>query len=100
MKRLLASCCLLPAFFAGLPAGVAADPPAAVVERGKAATALIVGHNDKPVGAAFCVDPTGVFVTNLLLTLDENVDLALRPGPKGEARVRARVVYATKNPWW
>src|SRR5260370_37460828 len=98
MKSLVATCCLLSAGLIEFSA-VAVDPPAAVIERGKAATALILDHTGKPMGAAFCVDPSGVFVTNLLLVLDAKVDLVLRLGQKGEQKVPARIVYAAKDPW-
>src|SRR5882724_6261744 len=99
MKSLLPTCCLLTVLLAGFPGVAAADPPPAVIERGKAATALIIEPlNNWPTGAAFCVDPSGVFVTNLRLTLDHTVDMVVRPGQKDEQKVKARVVYNSKSP--
>src|SRR4029079_13408969 len=75
------------------------DPPAAVVERGKAATALIVDVDKRAIGAAVCIDSSGVFVTNLHLTVGATLDLLLSPGQKNERKVVAKIVFASKNPW-
>jgi hypothetical protein len=91
---LVTSCCL---FFA-MPRFCTADPPPAVIERGKAATALILDFNGRPMGVACCIDASGLFVTNLPLTPGAKIDLALLPGQEGERKVSAVIVQKDKNP--
>ena len=64
---------------------------AEIVQRGKAATALLES-SDRKFGTAFCVDSTGLFLTNNhLLPAGDNqeVFLVLRPNESDEKKIRA-----------
>lgn len=70
-----------------------ADIPPEVVERGKKATALVVMQGGQGFGSAFCIDPTGLFVTNHhVIENSPNPVLVLSPGEKEQEFVKARVV--------
>ena len=73
LRRLSASFLLLPLLL--LAGGVAlAQEGARIVQRGKAATALVVMPSSRGFGSAFCIDEAGFFVTN------EHVVRGLRAG--------------------
>ena len=73
-----------------------ADVSAQVVDNGKAATALVEAGDGS--GSAFCIAPSGYFVTNEHVVSGEtSVKLVLRPGEKGQRVVTARVVRADKD---
>jgi S1-C subfamily serine protease len=66
----------------------------AQIERGKAATALV--DLEEARGSAFCVNPTGIFVTNAhvvdSVASDANVTRVIDPGLKSQRKVMASVV--------
>ncbi|HLK58587.1 MAG TPA: hypothetical protein VKU00_18600, partial [Chthonomonadaceae bacterium] len=63
-----------------------ADVSPEIVNRGKAATALVEVAGGKGYGSAFCIDPAGVFVTNqhVVAQVDKTVALVLNPGRKNQ----------------
>jgi Trypsin-like peptidase domain len=74
------------------------DPPSRLdlSKVGKAATALLATKGHRTLGAAFCVDPSGLFVTNEHVVAasggSSDITLVLHPGEKGEKVFKARAV--------
>jgi hypothetical protein len=77
-------------------AAAADNQPLSVVERGKAATALLLAGRGS--ATAFCIDPSGYFVTNYhamrRLGTGESVRLVLRPGAHDQKICVAKLVRA------
>ena len=69
---------------------------AEIVARAKIATALVrISSGGKPIafGSAFCLDETGVFVTNAHVADGKrDVDLVIEPGEKDEMVIPAKVL--------
>jgi hypothetical protein len=71
----------------------AVDVSADTVAAGKKATALVVLDKEAGFGSAFCIDPTGLFVTNRhVVEGNSTVTLVLSPGEKGQQILKARVI--------
>jgi hypothetical protein len=78
---------------------LAADKPLARVEIskiGKASTALVEMKARWSYGSAFCIHPSGLFLTNEHVAQGE-VTLVLNPGLKTEKACRAQVVRSDKE---
>ncbi len=91
--RILA--CVMAIVSFATPAG--AVLPSAVIERAKRATALveITVNNEHGFGSAFCIDSSGLFVTNAHVAASkkgEKIRLVLNPGEKTERIVQARIL--------
>jgi hypothetical protein len=71
---------------------------AAIVQRGKQATALVEVPG-KGYGSAFCIDSSGLFITNAHVCeeVDAQVKLILRPGEKDQEIADARTVRVDKD---
>src|SRR5262249_35628394 len=68
-------------------------PRAKITKAGKAATALVMGKFRSVQGSAFCINPSGVFLTNEHVVRDEtDVNLVLGSGLKTARVVTARVL--------
>jgi formylglycine-generating enzyme required for sulfatase activity/S1-C subfamily serine protease len=68
-------------------------PRAKITKAGKAATALVMGKTRSVQGSAFCINTTGIFLTNEHLVRDESeVSLVLGSGSKTARIVTARVL--------
>lgn len=78
-----------------------AEMSAAAVQQGKKATALVeILSGGKPIsyGSAFCLDDTGIFVTNAHVADGTNdVNLVIDPGEKAQAVIAAKVLRADKT---
>ncbi|HZT40642.1 MAG TPA: trypsin-like peptidase domain-containing protein [Chthonomonadaceae bacterium] len=77
-----------------------ADQDAAVVNLGKEATALAEVADGKVSGTAFCIQASGLFVTNCHVVeeaTDGKLSLVLRPGEKNQKVVAARVLRKDKD---
>jgi S1-C subfamily serine protease len=97
MTRLL--CLFLLAWTAGMAARAEDPPRVKLSKQGKAATALL---EIKPgYGSAFCVHPSGMFVTNehVVRSAGESgaVTVVLDPGLKTQRILRGKVVRADKD---
>ncbi len=81
-----------------LPAGLFAFDDAAIIHNGKRSTALILNEALQGSGSAFCIHPSGVFVTNahVLRGIPANgtVKLFLNCGEKDEKDYVARILRA------
>jgi serine protease Do len=81
-----------------LPSGLAAFDDAANIQNGKRATALIINGNLPGSGSAFCIHPSGVFVTNAHVVrgipANGTVKLFLNCGEKDERQHSARILRA------
>lgn len=73
---------------------VSAQTAPETVSRGKQATALVVAEARRVSGTAFCVDPSGYFVTNAHVAgkAGDIIKLVLLSGEEGETVVSGRVV--------
>jgi S1-C subfamily serine protease len=92
--------CILVLLLGAFGSGRAAEGPPSRVEvgkLGKAATALVEVKARRSYGSAFCVHPSGLFLTNEHVIQGGEVTLVLNPGLKGEKAFRARVVRADKD---
>jgi S1-C subfamily serine protease len=84
-----------------LPAPAAAQQPADVVRRGKAATALVEVKGRRSHATAFCIHPAGLFLTNEHAVRHAGeagtVTLVLDPSLKTQRVVTARVLRADRE---
>jgi S1-C subfamily serine protease len=91
MKFLQTFCVLLM-----LVGSARAEDTAQVLKQSKAATALVVLPEERGSGSGFCIDSSGLFITNAhvvkSLAATESVTLVLSPGEAGERIIRAKVV--------
>jgi S1-C subfamily serine protease len=86
----LAAVLVLPSVAARAAEGL---PKAEVARRGKAATALVLVQSGRASGSAFCVHPSGLFVTNEHVVREvAEAQLVLRPGEKDQKVLKAVVV--------
>jgi hypothetical protein len=67
-----------------------------IARAGKAATALVVVKGRGGLGSAFCVHPSGFFLTNEHVAQGE-LSLVLNPGQKTEKAYPARVIRSDKG---
>jgi S1-C subfamily serine protease len=102
MVRLASGAGLLAALFAfALPAAGRADKPTKVeiAKRGKAATAFVEVPN-RGTGTAFCIHPSGLFITNEHVVRDaegSEVTLVLNPSLETQKILKAKVVRVDKE---
>ncbi len=104
MFRLLACASLLTGMFAfALPAAGRDDkdkvPKVEIAKRGKAATAFLEISPKGPSGTAFCVHPSGLFVTNehvVRTAGDDFITLVLNPSLNTQKILKAKVVRIDK----
>src|SRR5262249_46504467 len=90
---------ILTVFLAALGRCPAADEPLSRVElgkRGKAATALVEMKPRRGYGSAFCIHPSGLFLTHAPGAQGELTPV-LNPGLKTEKSYPARVVRSDKE---
>jgi S1-C subfamily serine protease len=91
MTRLLAS-----ALIWLLPATLAPFDDAAIIQSGKRATALVLNETLQGSGSAFCIHPSGVFVTNAHvvrgIAANGTVKIFLNCGEKDEREHTARIL--------
>ena len=74
------------------------DISAQVIDRGKRATALIVLDNERGFASAFCIDPTGIFVTNNhVLASSPKLQLVLSSGEKEQDILSATIIRQDKD---
>jgi S1-C subfamily serine protease len=98
MRRSIAA--FLVAFAAACGPVLAQAPES--IERGKRATALVEirdGTTLKGYGSAFCIDPSGIFVTNAHVAeavAAARLKLVLNPGEANQSSVSAQVLRADK----
>jgi hypothetical protein len=70
-----------------------AQIPQDVILRGKKATALVVLDKESGFGSAFCIDSSGIFVTNShVVERGGDLTLVLYPGEKEQEVVKVRVL--------
>jgi hypothetical protein len=101
----MTSCCrylLLLGLFLSARAVVAGEPlaPVEIAKRGKAATALVEMKSQRSFSTAFCVHPSGLFVSHdndLKATEIGEVNVILRPGLKDHKALPAKVVRHDKE---
>ncbi|MCG3124535.1 MAG: hypothetical protein GIKADHBN_03003 [Phycisphaerales bacterium] len=75
------------------PVAAAQPESARIVERGKAATAIVVVNDGERFGSAFCVHPSGIFITNRHVVAGARVlKLVLNPGTKDARDLIPRTV--------
>ena len=77
------------------PAMAQADFKPEQIRRGKRATALVIAPSGNASGTAFCIDATGVFITNAHVVKTTNIGfvaLVLNASDVGEKRVAAEVI--------
>jgi hypothetical protein len=73
-------------------------PRSKITRAGKAATALVMGKLRSVQGSAFCINPTGLFLTNEHVVRDEReVTLVLDSGLKTARVVSARVLRTDRG---
>jgi S1-C subfamily serine protease len=104
MFRLLACASLLTGMFAfALPAAERDDkdkvPKVEIAKRGKAATAFVEISPKGGSGTAFCVHPSGLFVTNehvVRTAGDDFITLVLNPSLDAQKILKAKVVRIDK----
>lgn len=81
-----------------LPAGLFAFDDAAIIQNGKRATALVLNETLQGSGSAFCIHPSGVFVTNAHvirgIPANGTVKIFLNCGEKDEKDHVARILRA------
>jgi S1-C subfamily serine protease len=86
------------ALITALTESVQGDEAAQVLKQSKAATALVVLPEGRGSGSAFCVESSGLFITNAHVVKSvgqtEAVTLVLNPGEAAEKVFRAKVVAA------
>ncbi len=77
-----------------LTSALRADIAPEALDKGKRATAFVeVGNTG--AGSAFCIDPSGFFITNNHVVSaqgDADISLILRPGEKDQRKLKARVI--------
>jgi S1-C subfamily serine protease len=80
-----------------------ADPPIEAIVRGKQATAFVTVEvaDGMDEGSAFCIDPSGLFVTNAHVVEDQKpggrIKLVLHSGEKDQVEMPANVVKLNKG---
>jgi hypothetical protein len=90
---------LLVFLFVGLPVWGEDSPKAKITRAGKAATALVQGKTFAAMqGSAFCIHPSGIFLTNEHVVRQENTfTLYLNGGTKQVRVLSAKVLRADKE---
>ena len=94
MKRAIAILCLVGCQASLLSAQVPSTGPADMVSRGKTATALVDGGRAGS-GTAFCIHPSGLFLTNAHVVdglAAADIKIVLTPGEAGEKQLPATVI--------
>jgi hypothetical protein len=83
----------------GICRRVQAAPPA--IERAKQATAFVQVPEEESAGTAFCISPSGIFVTNAHVVdgvaLGGKVRVTLQPGTPNQRHLTARVLRVNKT---
>jgi S1-C subfamily serine protease len=78
----------------------AGEDQAAIIQKGKQATAL-VDVQSREFGTAFCVDPSGLFVTNAHVVKGAvaggHVSLVLQPGETSQKVLQARILRSDEK---
>jgi S1-C subfamily serine protease len=92
--------CVLVVFLAALGSCRAADEPLSKVEIakiGKAATALVEIKSRAAYGSAFCIHPSGLFITNEHVAGQGDISIVLNPGLKDEKVYKAKLLRSDKE---
>lgn len=85
--------CVAACVMAAGPVAAAQPESARIVERGKAATAIVVVNDGERFGSAFCVHSSGIFITNRHVVAGARVlKLVLNPGTKDARDLIPRTV--------
>lgn len=98
--RSMGIACLLLLTLCLLPARCEAQLTAAQVARGKRATALVEISDTKASGTAFCIDATGLFLTNHHVIEDASpatLRIVLHSGEANQKIYRARIIKADEE---
>ena len=79
----------------------AADPKPETIRRGKSATALVVLNSGRGFASAFCIDPSGYFVTNYHVAVEsrgrKTLELVLNSAGPNEQTVEVEVIRSDKT---
>jgi hypothetical protein len=68
-----------------------------IAKIGKAATALVEVKTRSAYGSAFCIHPSGLFITNEHVAGQGNLTVILNPGSKDEKVCKAKLIRADKE---